>query len=58
LLLFFNPAHNLLGIEEQFAAGPGAEVRKPARDPRIPDAPGRAANEKGDLANIERRAEP
>src|SRR5258708_3140066 len=42
-LLDFNPAHHLLGVKEQFAAGSGAEMRKSAGNPRIPNAPGRAA---------------
>jgi hypothetical protein len=56
-LLAFNPAHNLSLKEDQFAAGPGAEKRESFGYPRVPNAPGRAANKAGDLANVEGLAE-
>jgi hypothetical protein len=56
-LLAFNPAHNLIRIENQFAAGPGAEMRETFGYPRIPNAPRRAANKAGDLPNIDCFAE-
>jgi hypothetical protein len=57
LLLAFNPAHNLSLKEDQFAAGPGAEMRESSWNPRISNAPRRAAKKAGDLVNVERRAE-
>lgn len=54
LLLFVDPANDLIPVEDQPAAGPGAEVRKPSRNEGLPYGPGRTADESGHGANVQR----
>jgi hypothetical protein len=56
-LLVFDPADNLIRVENQSAAGRGPEVRKPSREKGLSYGPRRAADQGGDLAEGERRAE-
>ena len=55
-LHFLNPGDNLMGIENQSAAGRGPEERQPPRDQGLSYGPRRAADEFGSLTNAEGRA--
>jgi hypothetical protein len=55
-LLAFYPALNLMGVENQFAAGPGPEERKPSWDEGVSYGPGRAAEQFGHGAYVQGRA--
>ena len=57
LLLFVNPANDLIPVEDQSAAGPGTEVRKPPRNEGLPYGPRRTADEPGYGAHVQRCAE-
>src|ERR1019366_5199145 len=54
VLFAFDPGDDLIGIEDQSAAGPGPEVRQAHRNELLPYGPGRAADQLGYLAEVER----
>jgi hypothetical protein len=57
LLLVFDPADELIPVEDQSAAGPEPEVREPSWDEGLPYGPGRAADEFGGLFDAKGLAE-
>jgi len=57
LLLVFDPADELIPVEDQSAAGPEPEVREPPWDEGLPYSPGRAADEFGGLFDAKGLAE-
>ena len=56
-LLFFDPADNLIRVENQSAAGRGPEERKPSGHEGLSYGPRRAADELRHLAKPERAAQ-
>ncbi len=55
LLLAFDPANDLILVEDQPAAGLEAEVRKPSGNEGLPYGPRRTADELGDSGDAERQ---
>jgi hypothetical protein len=54
-LLVFDPADDLIPVEDQSAVGLEPEVRKPSRYEGLPYSPGRTADERGNVADAEWR---
>lgn len=55
--MFFQPADNLIGEEDQLAARPGPKVRQSFGNEPLPYGPGREAEQVSQLAEAKRRAE-
>jgi len=56
LLLFFDPANDLVPVEDQSAVGLETEVREPSGDEGLSYGPRRAADEARDFGDIERNS--
>jgi hypothetical protein len=54
LLVFFDPANDLVLIEDQPTTSPAPEVRQPSRNESLPHSPGRTTDQPGYLADTQR----